>query len=65
MWFTLKRKGVSDNMECIKKMFHDTKFCVKCGGDEVTDFIEERRGVRQGCSLSPCVFNIFLDDVID
>jgi hypothetical protein len=32
LWFKLRKKGVSDNMvECIKKMYDDTKFYVKCG----------------------------------
>jgi hypothetical protein len=47
LWFKMRKKGVNDNMvECIKKVCDDTKFCVKCGGNEVTDFVEQRRGVR-------------------
>jgi hypothetical protein len=38
---------------------------MKCGEDLVTDFIEQERGVRQECSLSPYFFNIFIDDIID
>jgi hypothetical protein len=38
---------------------------VKCGGDEVTDFANQRRGVRQVCIVSPCLFNIFIDDIMD
>jgi hypothetical protein len=35
LWFKMRKKGVSDNMvECIKKMYDDTKFCVKCGGNK-------------------------------
>jgi hypothetical protein len=62
----MRKKGVSDNMvECIKNMYDDTKFYVKCGGNEVTDFVEQRRGVRQGCSLTIYLFNIFIDDIMD
>jgi hypothetical protein len=29
-------------VECIKKMYEGIKFCVKCDGDNVTDFVEQR-----------------------
>jgi hypothetical protein len=45
--FKMRKKGVSDNMVvCIKKIYNDTKLCVMCGGDKVTDFVKQRRGVR-------------------
>jgi hypothetical protein len=50
---------MSDSMvECIKKMYKSTKFCAKYRDDEVIDFVEQRRGVTQGCSLSSYLFNI-------
>jgi hypothetical protein len=38
---------------------------MKCGEDEATDFVEQRRGVTQGCSLSPHLFNIHTDGTVD
>jgi hypothetical protein len=66
LWFKMRKKGVSENMvRCIKKMYEGIKFCVKCEGDNLTDLVEQRKGVRQGCSLKPHLFNIFIDDVLD
>lgn len=66
LWSKMRKKDVSDNMmEGIKKMYDDTKFCMNCSGGKVTDFVKQERGVRQGCSLSPYLFNIFTDNIKD
>jgi hypothetical protein len=52
-------------VKCIKEMYDGIKICVKCEDDEVTDFIEQKTGVRQGCSLSPYLFNNFIDNIMD
>jgi hypothetical protein len=51
-------------VKCVKKVYEGIKFCVKYNGDNVTNVVEKRREVRQGCSLSPHLFNTFIDDVI-
>ena len=33
-------------------------------GEEMTDWFEVQRGVRQGCPMSPWLFNIYLDRVL-
>jgi hypothetical protein len=64
LWHKLRRKGIIDNMvKCIKEIYEGIKFCVK-SEEEVTDFIHQKGGIRQGCSFSPYSFNIFIDDSI-
>jgi hypothetical protein len=62
----MRKRDLSENMvRCIKKMYEGIKFGVKCDGDNVTNFVEHKRGVRYGCSLSPHLISIFIDDVVD
>jgi hypothetical protein len=49
LWFKMRKKEVCDNMvECIKKLYNNTKFCVECGGDEVTDFVKKKKRCKTG-----------------
>jgi len=36
---------------------------VKCGEDLITEAGEQKVSIRQWCSLSPCSFIIFIDDI--
>jgi hypothetical protein len=48
LWFRMRKKGVSENMvRCIKKMYEGNNFCVKCDGDNVINFVEQRRGCER------------------
>jgi hypothetical protein len=58
-------KGVSEKMvSCLSNMYEGIKFCVRCGYNEVTNFATQTKGVGQSCSLSPYLFNSFIDDII-
>ena len=43
-------------------MYTNNKCAVKIGNVE-TDFFPQSRGVKQRCSLSPTLFNIYIDEL--
>ena len=43
-------------------MYSRTKCRIKCGNKR-TDYFTYRRGVRQGCVLSPLLFNLYLNEI--
>ena len=48
--------------ECIKNMYLNDKAAIKIG-DKITDTFGITQGVKQGCIMSPLLFNIFLADL--
>jgi hypothetical protein len=52
-------------VKCMKEAYDSIKFCVKCGEVKDTRFVKERRGVRQGYSLSPYLFSTFTGNTTD
>ena len=47
----------------LNALYHDTKAVVRVE-DELTEWFEVNNGLRQGCQLSPALFNIYLDSVL-
>jgi hypothetical protein len=60
----LLKKGVGGkNFDLIKNMYSNTLYC--CKTDEyISDPFKVDLGVKQGDSLSPTLFSIFVDDII-
>ena len=46
----------------IKNIYTNDKACIKIGGQS-TEYFKVNQGVRQGCVLSPLLFNIFMSDL--
>ena len=65
LWKKLETLGIKGNMlNCIKSLYANVTGCVKLGPTILTDWFRVGTGLRQGCILSPLLFNIYLNDLI-
>jgi hypothetical protein len=57
---------VSEGMiGCLSKLYEGIKFYVWCCDNEMTSFVAQTKGVREGYILSPYLFITFIDDIIE
>ena len=63
--YKLRQIGVNGNFyHAIKSLYSNTRSCVQVN-DKLTDWFDVKTGVRQGDSLSPTLFSIFLNDLAE
>ena len=58
----LKNKIGGRFYDLIKSLYSNTQCAIKCS-DHRTTFFPYKRGVRQGCTLSPLLFNIYVNEL--
>ena len=64
LWKMLLKIGILNKLvEIIKKLYDKTECSIIAGG-ELADWFPVNIGVRQGCIMSPSLFNIFLEYVM-
>ena len=58
LWKILKEMGIPDHLICqLRNLYTGQKATVRTG-HVTTDQFQIRKGVHQGCILSPCLFNL-------
>ena len=59
LWKILKEMGIPDHLTCLlRNLYTDQEATVRTGHG-TTDWFQIGEGVRQGCILSPCLFNFY------
>ena len=58
LWKILKEMGITDHLTCLLRNLYAVQEATVRTGHGTTDWFEIRKGVRQGCILSPCLFNL-------
>ena len=64
LWKMLLKIGIPNKFVEIIKNIYDKMECSIIAGGELRDWFPVNIGVRQGCSMSPYLFNIFLEYVM-
>ena len=57
LWRILKEMGIPDHLTCLWRNVYAGQEAILRTGDGTTDWFQIGKGVRQGCILSPCLFN--------
>lgn len=64
LFTTLNDIGIGGNMfKALLSIYKDVKCCVRLNGVE-TEWFPVGCGLKQGCSLSPILFNFFINDLV-
>ena len=58
-WKILQEMGLSDHLTCLLRNLHAGQEATVTTGHGTTDWFQIGKGVRQGCILSPCLFNLY------
>ena len=58
-WKILKEMGIQDHLTCLLRNLYAGQEATVRTGHGTTDWFQIRKGIYQGCILSPCLFNLY------
>ena len=56
--------GIPDHLTCLLRNLYAGQEATVRTGHETTDWFQIGKGVRQGCILSPCLFNLYAEYIM-
>ena len=60
----MKEMGIPDHLTCLLRNLYEGQEATVRTGHGTTDWFQIEKGVRQGCILSPCLFNLYAEYIM-
>ena len=64
LWKILKEMGIPDHLTCLLRNLYAGQEATVRTGHGTTDWFQIGKGVRQGCILSTCSFNLYTEYIM-
>ena len=64
LWKILREMGIPDHLTCLLRNLYAGQEATVSTGHGTTDWFQIRKGVHQGCILSPCLFNFYAEYIM-
>ena len=64
LWKILKEMGIPDHLTCLQRNLHAGQETTLRTGHGTTYCFKIGKGVSQGCTLSPCLFNLYAGNIM-
>ena len=64
LWKILQEKGMPDYLTHLLRNLYAGQEATVRNKHGTTDWLQIRKGVHQGCTLSPCLFNVYAEYIM-
>ena len=64
LWKILKEMGIPDHLTCLLRNLYAGQEAIVRTGHGTTDWLQTGKGVRQGCVLLLCLFNLYAEYIM-
>ena len=64
LWKILKVMGIPDHLTCLLRNLYAFQEATVRTGHLTTDWFQIGKGVHQGCILSPCLLNLYAENIM-
>ena len=64
LWKILQEMVIPDHFTCLLRNMYAGQDAIVRTAHETTDWFQIRKGVRQACILSPCLFNLYAEYIV-